>query len=368
MKRARVQNGSVVLNRRFGTWNFLWFDETRTRRSRKLGDLGGMTHEQALKKADALRLELRFEPLLKVHRVKDLIERYRVEKMPTRYSTRRVYELWLKKYIRPRWGDLPITEVQPRPAELWLSGLPLAPKTRGHLRGLLHTLWDYAMWSGTIPVQANPMALVTVKGSSKRVRQPRSLTVEQFQKLQLHLKEPFSTMTLVSVCLGLRFSELTALRWSDVDWIRGFLSVERGIVNRVLDEVKTEGSRRSMKLDQELLNVVRGWRQKSEFAADGDWLFASPVKLGRLPYSYTGVWRELQRAAADAGIGHIGTHSFRHTYRSWLDAVGTPIAVQQRLMRHSDIRTTMNIYGTVVTDEMEIASSKIAGLALRPVN
>ena len=31
-----------------------------------------------------------------------------------------------------------------------------------------------------------------------------------------------------------------------------------------------------------------------------------------------------------AGIGKLGTHTFRHTYRSWLDAVGTPIAVQQK--------------------------------------
>jgi integrase len=54
----------------------------------------------------------------------------------------------------------------------------------------------------------------------------------------------------------------------------------------------------------------------------------------------------------------------RHTYRAWLDAVGTPIAVQQKLMRHADIRTTMNTYGDVVTDEMAVASSKVAGLAL----
>src|SRR5436305_4924344 len=33
--------------------------------------------------------------------------------------------------------------------------------------------------------------------------------------------------------------------------------------------------------------------------------------------------RELNRAAAAAKIGHLGTHAFRHTYRSWLDAVGT---------------------------------------------
>jgi integrase len=53
----------------------------------------------------------------------------------------------------------------------------------------------------------------------------------------------------------------------------------------------------------------------------------------------------------------------RHSYRSWLDAVGTPIAVQQKLMRHSDTRTTLNIYGDVVTNEMADAHSKVVKLA-----
>jgi integrase len=39
--------------------------------------------------------------------------------------------------------------------------------------------------------------------------------------------------------------------------------------------------------------------------------------------------------------------------------------VQQKLMRHSDIRTTLNIYGDVVTDEMAVAHSKVVGMALR---
>jgi len=73
------------------------------------------------------------------------------------------------------------------------------------------------------------------------------------------------------------------------------------------------------------------------------------------------------RNAADASrIGRLGTHAFRHTHRSWLDAVGTPIAVQQKMMRHTDIRTTMNIYGDVVTDEMTTAGNKVARLAFLP--
>jgi integrase len=76
------------------------------------------------------------------------------------------------------------------------------------------------------------------------------------------------------------------------------------------------------------------------------------------------VLRAFVNAGTDAGIGKLETHSMQHSYRSWLDAVGTPIAVQQKLMRHADIRTTMNVYGDIVTDEMTVASGKVAGLAL----
>ena len=93
-------------------------------------------------------------------------------------------------------------------------------------------------------------------------------------------------------------------------------------------------------------------------------MFASPAKLGRLPWSYDQVWRMYQKAAVAAGLRGLGTHSLRHTYRTWLDSVGTPIGVQQKLMRHADIRTTMNIYGDAATADMVEASAKIAGLAL----
>ena len=65
-----------------------------------------------------------------------------------------------------------------------------------------------------------------------------------------------------------------------------------------------------------------------------------------------------------AGMGHVSSHTFRHTYRTWLDSVGTPVGVQQKLMRHSDIRTTMNIYGDAVTDDIREATQKVARMAL----
>jgi integrase len=114
-----------------------------------------------------------------------------------------------------------------------------------------------------------------------------------------------------------------------------------------------------------LLEHLKSWKQRSDFSGAEGWIFASPIKLGRLPYSYTGVWRELVRAAEAAKVGHLGTYSFRHTHRSWLDAVGTSVAVRQKMMRLADIRTTMDIYGDVVTDKMTTAGIKVAQLAFQ---
>lgn len=369
MKRARHKQGSVVLNKRNNTWFYLWCQDGH-RRSKLIGSLRDYpTRAVAWLAAESMRPTLvekpdNNDPANKPATVGQLAQRYEAERLPSRCETARVYRCWLHNHILPHWGEKPMTDVQPRAVELWLRQLALSPKSKSHVRNLLRVLMDFAMWSGVMEVSRNPIDLVIVKGATKRVRKPRSLTVEQFQKLSAQLKQPFNTMALVSVCLGLRVSELLALKWRDVDWLNAKLSIERGIVKQVVDDVKTDSSRKSLTIDKELLEALRIWKLTTQFSADEDWIFASPMQLGRLPYSYTGFWRELERAATEAGIGHLGTHAFRHTYRSWLDAVGTPIAVQQKLMRHSDIRTTMNIYGDVVTDEMGQAHSKVVGLAL----
>jgi hypothetical protein len=50
------------------------------------------------------------------------------------------------------------------------------------------------------------------------------------------------------------------------------------------------------------------------FSGPKDWIYASPVQLRELPYSYTGVKQELQPAADAAGLGHLRSHAFCHTY------------------------------------------------------
>ena len=151
--------------------------------------------------------------------MRSVIARYEAERMPSRHSTARVYRSFLKNHVLPKWADTRIQDVQPRPVELWLRELPLSPKSKTHVRSLMHGLVEFAMWSGLLDISRNPISLVRNIGATRKVRKARSLTAEQFHALLKELHEPFATMALVSVCLGLRISEALALRWADVDWL-----------------------------------------------------------------------------------------------------------------------------------------------------
>jgi integrase len=373
MKRARNHEGCVVLDKRTKVWNFYWWENGKRHCKRVGAKADYPTKTEAWRAAKSLRDAVEAQanvvgkqtPVSSAPMVRALVEQFRQERMPQRYSSQLAYRAWLDNHVLPRWGDSLITELQPRPVQLWLERLPLSPKSRVHVRGIVHALWDYAQWRGDVPVQRNPMTLVRIVDASKRTKQPRSLDVEEFQKFIEYLQEPFRTIALICACAGLRISEALGLQWQDVDWLNGRLHVCRGIVRQRVAPVKTIYSERTMPIGAELLETLKHWRRTTQFEADGDWIFASPVQLGGLPWSYPQVWRLFQKAAEHSGIGKLGTHTMRHSYRSWLDAVGTPLAVQQRLMRHADIRTTMNVYGDVVTDEMERASAKVAGLALK---
>ena len=66
--------------------------------------------------------------------------------------------------------------------------------------------------------------------------------MHEFRAFAANLSERFRTIALLCVCLGLRISECLALKWSDVDWLNGWLRVERGVVEGNIDSLKSEES------------------------------------------------------------------------------------------------------------------------------
>ncbi len=294
-----------------------------------------------------------------------LMQRYLSEELPERHSTASRYRCWLKNHIEPKWRDFPIESIKPLLVEDWLKKLDLAPKSKAHIKTLMHVLFNAAMRWELIPYQHNPMSLVRVKDSSKRLREPKFLTAQEFCALLEHIPEPFRTMCIVAMCLGLRVSEVLGLKWTDIDWEGMRIAIRQAYVYGRQGDVKTRTSQKWMPLDRSLAEKLRQHRLRfASRPSIENWVFANP-ETGK-PY-WPGRVQEnwLVPAAAKVGIGRIGWHTFRHSHSTLLHALGVYLKVQQELLRHADIRTTMNIYTQAVPAALREANSKVVRLVIQ---
>ena len=371
--RTRFQYGSLRLRKRersSDVWEFRYYetgyDGHRIRQSVILGDQTlYRTEADARKATQALLMRLNDDaPRAEVQAPNfgALLDRYIEHELPERHSTQRSHLSNIRKHIRPRWNDQPINRMKPMAIEQWLRSLPLAPKSKVHIRSLMHLVMKCAERWGVIDIGKNPITLVRVKNASKRLKRPQILEVQQFFEILKHLSEPYRTMVMVAQCTGLRISEILGLQWGDFDFDARTFLVQRGVVSGRVDEVKTEYSKDYIPLDKRLQQLLLEWRQLSPFAQDGDWVFANP-QTGKPYHQESLKQHQLHRVAKIIGLPDgIGWHTFRHTYRSWLDETGAPMKVQQELMRHASIQTTMNIYGRAMNDSKRKANSQVVGL------
>ena len=258
----------------------------------------------------------------------------------------------------------------------------------------MHRLYEKAMLWEMVDLERNPMQLVEVKGISKRRKKPLILTVDQYHCILSLLPQPYHTMVVVAQCLGLRAEEILALHWSDIDFNRRVVRVSRAVVHGRTKTVKTEYSEDELPLDPDFAGILLDWKiraPESELVfpshITGRPFHASPdstglhppcgMLLGRLYKVLGGGWRLVSarnretcspapgalacsRKLRAGRVAHV-----RHAHRSWLDATGAPMGVQQKLMRHAQISTTMNVYGNALMDSKREANSRVARMALK---
>jgi hypothetical protein len=72
----------------------------------------------------------------------------------------------------------------------------------------------------------------------------------------------------------------------------------------------------------------------------------------------------LKPAAAQAGIGKIGWHTFWHTYSTMLRAAGVDVKVQEELLRHATIQSTLNVYTQAISEQKRTANTQLVEMVL----
>ena len=377
--RTRYQYGNLQLDKRKNgpdVWVYRWREYGSAGAVSRHGEMIGTIEEyptkaDALKACEHLQLVANSDnPTSGTISFGALVDRYVVEEMPERHSTNLAYRSYIETHIRPRWAEWSLRKLTSKGAsftiEQWLKSLDLAPKTKGNIRNVMAVIFNCAMRWGLVDVGVNPLALVRVKGISRRQVEPRILDVKEIPALIAKLREPCRTAVIVALSTGLRCSELFALKWLDFDWEQLTVLVRRAIVDGVVGDVKTKYSHSGLPLDPALAEILFTWKRTSQFGGDHDWMLASPQKAGEFPLRSTAMLEnQIKPAAKAAQIGNdVGWHTFRHTYSTMLRQLGVDLKVQQELLRHADIRTTMNVYTQAVSEQKRAAHSKVVRMVL----
>jgi len=184
------------------------------------------------------------------------------------------------------------------------------------------------------------------------------LNSKELAALLNQLLQPYRSMVLLAGCTGLRISEVLGLRWQSVDFERLAMIVTEGWARSQITKLKSEYSQDELPLDPDVATILLEWKHLCR-ETSGNWVFPSP-RTNR-PYDSSSLRKKMLIPAAQrANIqGTIGWHSLRHSYRAWLDESGAPLGVQQKLMRHANISTTMNVYGGAFMEAKRRANTSV---------
>lgn len=214
----------------------------------------------------------------------------------------------------------------------------------------------------------NPMAkTIRPKNTHKKKYEAPFYEKEQLQRFLSAVKNDESvkayTIFHLLAFTGLRYGEIFALQWQDIDFDIKVLSVKHNLIyneeekRHELSTLKTKSSEREIGLDDATIKILLYWRnyQRKFFIGRGinvnspDQIVFTSDTNNYVTDAY--LRRIIKRITKKYNLPHITIHGFRHTHCSLLFEAGVDMHNVKDRLGHSDIQTTMNIYAHVTKSE-----------------
>jgi integrase len=363
-------------------------DGKKTRPKVIVGRTNEMTEEEAYREIEYLRMKANAEHPQASITMRGLIERYRseilrpcllpiggVQSLTARMSHGCVltYQGYLTKWIQPKWEtyearDFERPEIQAA-IESWLASLlkspsnprGLAPRTVRGIFNAMRLTFKFGLKWGYL--KFNPLSDKRVelpRGSTKREKKAAQLTAAQFFLLLSHLTTLARLAVALLGWLGARVSEVFGLRWQDLDLEQGVVSFRQGWVSGRFTPLKTEASRTSLPIPEDVLKLLLEWRSTTPYDGPEDPVFASEHSGGKRPYWPGAILPHIQSVARKLGLPKVSWHSFRHSVSAWAKKAVT-LEEAKQLLRHEKLQTTSEIYGGMDMDEKRAIQRQLIG-------
>ncbi|MCB1284273.1 MAG: site-specific integrase, partial [Microthrixaceae bacterium] len=310
-----------------------------------------------------------------------------IQEARVRPSTFSSYRRNIELHVVPALGKRPLDQLSPEDIDVFYAGLlksgrkkrpgekgpakGLAPKTVHNIHVMLNKALSDAARKGTVVrnvvALADAPSLVARKRPEIKAWEVDQL-VEFLDAIESHRLAPafeFAANT------GMRRGEVLGVRWRDIDLDARRVSVRQALVSvsyKVsISDVKTGTSRRTIDIEEDLVQVLRDWRKFRTEERDGvdpapdDLVFVKADGTSPHPDIFSQLF---DRTVAKIDVPDISLHDLRHTHATLLLKSGVPVKVVSERLGHANVAFTMNVYQHVLPG-MQAAAAETFSLLLR---
>lgn len=275
-----------------------------------------------------------------------------------RLNTWESYQFYLEKHIRPYFAPKKLTlrkltsqHLQDYYNEKLRDGQSVCTLKKHN--AIIHGALQEAVKKRLLTF--NPADQVTFPRQNKQERfHGTAYTAEQaVQLLDAFKGDVLEPAVVFGLCYGLRKSEALGLRWSDIDFEAGTLTVQNTVTRmRTLiehEQTKSAASRRVLYLMSDTVTYLERLRRQQEenrqFLGEG-YVISDHICVwpdGR-PVSPDYVSQHFKKVLAENNLQPIRFHDLRHTAGSLLMNNGASVKQVQEFLGHEKASTTLDIY------------------------
>lgn len=276
-----------------------------------------------------------------------------------RTATVTMYRGAYNNHIMPVIGSMELREVRPVHIRAVMAGVAeLSASSQHKVLITMRQLFTTARHNRLL--QHDPTEGVKITPHA-RPEKKRYLTKEEAEQLMQAITEP-RALAFCALCLftGLRREEALGLQWSDI--LNAQLTVRRALTFHgnqpdPVDELKTKAAHRTVPVPARLHAILAATPRLSEYVVPAD---------GGKPMTST-AFKHLWAHVTGAVPFEVRPHMLRHTYATSLYRAGVDLRTAQKLLGHSSIQMTANIYTHVeLEDTLNVANQLDAYFAPKP--
>lgn len=283
--------------------------------------------------------------------VRQCVERYIEQRSNS--NTRDAYGDRARRHIYPQLGDMRINRLTVEQVQLWLNAQTEAKGTGlQHRHALLFSALSAAVANGEIRVNPARKASPSNRSGVRIPRTPRAkdpifLTRDEFDLIHKSMSFQYKVLVEFLVESGCRFGEAAALTPGDVDFETGKVHIHK-TYSKNGKGVYTIGMTKSVESERTIrvpMRVIEHLDRSGEFLFSTT--YGERVKGNSFHQKH---WVKALKASGLPKHRFARIHDLRHTHASWLIDAGVSLPAIQKRLGHTDVMTTLRIYGHPATD------------------